>query len=149
MTPWTVARQAPLSMEFSRQEFCSGFPFPPPGDLPNPGVESSPPVSSALYLYLYFYTIFSIIFKLILWCACASVLCYVLPFVTPRLWSPRLLCPWSFLGTNTGVGCHFLLLGIFPTQGSNPCLLPWYVGSLPLSQLENPNFIELVQFKDC
>ena len=39
-TPWTVARQAPLSMEFSRQEFWSGLPFPSPGDLPDPGIES-------------------------------------------------------------------------------------------------------------
>ena len=38
---------------------------------------------------------------------------------------PRGLCslPWNFPGTNTGVGCHFLLQGIFPTQGSNPSLL--------------------------
>ena len=36
-TPWTVARQAPLSMGFSRQEYWSGQPFPSPGDLPNPG----------------------------------------------------------------------------------------------------------------
>ena len=35
----------------------------------------------------------------------------------------RLLCPWDFPGNNTGVGCHFLLQGIFPTQGSNPGLL--------------------------
>ena len=40
MFPWTViARQAPLSMRFSRQEYWSGLPFPPPGDLPNPGIE--------------------------------------------------------------------------------------------------------------
>ena len=39
MTAWTVARQAPPSMEFSRQEHWSGLPFPPPGDLPNPGIE--------------------------------------------------------------------------------------------------------------
>ena len=38
-TPWTEARQAPLSMGFSRQEYWSGLPFPPPGDLPNPGIE--------------------------------------------------------------------------------------------------------------
>ena len=37
-TPWTIARQAPLSMRFSRQEYWSGFPFPPPGDIPNPGI---------------------------------------------------------------------------------------------------------------
>ena len=38
-TPWTVARQAPLSMGFSRQECWSGLPFPSLGDLPNPGIE--------------------------------------------------------------------------------------------------------------
>ena len=38
-TPWTVARQAPLSTEFSGQEYWSGLPFPPPGDLSNPGIE--------------------------------------------------------------------------------------------------------------
>ena len=39
-----------------------------------------------------------------------------------ELYSTRLLCPWDFPGNNTGVGCHFLLQGIFPTQGSNPSL---------------------------
>ena len=38
-TPWTVAHQAPLSMGFPRQEYWSGFPFLPPGDLPDPGME--------------------------------------------------------------------------------------------------------------
>ena len=38
-TPWTVALQAPLSMGFSRQEYWSGLPLPPPGDLPNPGIQ--------------------------------------------------------------------------------------------------------------
>ena len=36
---WTVVDQAPLSMEFSRQEYWNKFPFPPPGDLPDPGME--------------------------------------------------------------------------------------------------------------
>ena len=36
---WTVALQAPLSMGFSRQEYWIGWPFPSPGDLPNPGIE--------------------------------------------------------------------------------------------------------------
>ena len=40
-TPWTVARQAPLSIELSRQEYWSGLPFPSPGDLSNPGIEPS------------------------------------------------------------------------------------------------------------
>ena len=43
VTPWTVARQAPLSMEFSRQEYWSGLPFPSPGDLPNPGLKPGSP----------------------------------------------------------------------------------------------------------
>ena len=47
-TPWTVAHQAPLSMEFSRQEYWSGLPFPSPGDLPDPGTEPTSPVSPAL-----------------------------------------------------------------------------------------------------
>ena len=38
VTPWTVASQAPLSMEFSRQEYWSTLPFPAPGDLPSPGI---------------------------------------------------------------------------------------------------------------
>ena len=47
VTPSTVARQAPLSMGFSRQEYWSGLPFPTPGDLPNPGIEPGSPVLQA------------------------------------------------------------------------------------------------------
>ena len=43
-----VAHQAPLSMGFSRQEYWNGLPFPPPGDLPNPGIKPVSPVSPAL-----------------------------------------------------------------------------------------------------
>ena len=39
-TPWTIAHQVPPSMEFSRQEYWSGLPFPAAGDLPDPGIES-------------------------------------------------------------------------------------------------------------
>ena len=42
-TPWTVGRQAPLSMGFSRQEYWSGLPFPSSGDLPDPGIEPRSP----------------------------------------------------------------------------------------------------------
>ena len=45
--PWTVAHQAFQSMGFSRQEYCSGLPFPPPPDLPNPGVEPGSPTLQA------------------------------------------------------------------------------------------------------
>ena len=52
-TLWTIARQAPLSMGFSRQEYWSGLPFPSPGDLPDPGIE---PASSALQEDFYLLT---------------------------------------------------------------------------------------------
>ena len=42
-TPWTIAYQASLSMEFSRQGYWRGLPFPTPGDLPDPGIESASP----------------------------------------------------------------------------------------------------------
>ena len=45
--PWTVACQAPLSMEFSRQKYWTGLPFPSPGDLPDPGIEPRSPVLRA------------------------------------------------------------------------------------------------------
>ena len=47
VTPWVVDHQAPLSMEFSRQEYWSGLPFPSPGDLPGPGTEPGSPVLQA------------------------------------------------------------------------------------------------------
>ena len=47
LTPWTIAHQAPLFMEFSRQEYCSGLPCPPPGDLPNPAIKRRSPAAAA------------------------------------------------------------------------------------------------------
>ena len=54
-----------------------------------------------------------------------------------------LLSPWNFPGKNTGVGCHFLLQRIFPTQRSNlylMYLLHWQAHSLPLHHLGSPNY---------
>ena len=48
VSPWTAARQAPLSVGFSRQGYWSGLPCPPPGDLPDPGMEPASPMSPAL-----------------------------------------------------------------------------------------------------
>ena len=49
-TPWTIACQAPLSMEFSRQEYWSGLSFPSPGDLPDPEMElASPALASGFF----------------------------------------------------------------------------------------------------
>ena len=54
--------------------------------------------------------------------------------------------PWNFPDKNTGVGYHFLLQGIFPTQGLNPylfCLLHWQADSLPLHHLGNAIYVPL------
>ena len=48
-TPWSVVCQPPLSMGFSRQEYWSGLPFPPPGDLPNPEIKPASPVSAGRF----------------------------------------------------------------------------------------------------
>ena len=90
--------QAPLSMRFSRQEYWSGLPCPPPGDLPNPGIKPrspilwadslpSEPTGKPIYIYI-----------------------YMSDSVRPHRWQPtRLPHPWDSPGKNTGVACHFLL----------------------------------------
>ena len=50
VNPWTVAHQAPLSIEFSRQEYWSGLPFPSPGDPPKPGIEPMSPTLAGGFL---------------------------------------------------------------------------------------------------
>ena len=60
---------------------------------------------------------------------CDSLRCY-------GLWPARLLYPWDYPGKNTRMGCHALLQGIFPTQGSNSnllCLMYWQADSLTLA----------------
>ena len=52
VTIWTVALQAPLSMDSYRQEYWTRLPFPPPGDLPNPGMETTSP-APPVYLHMY------------------------------------------------------------------------------------------------
>ena len=75
MTPWTVAYQATLSMEFSRQEYWSGLPFPTPGNFPNPGIEpgspatqadsllSEPPGKPLVNIRMHIYVLFSFLFS--------------------------------------------------------------------------------------
>ena len=68
-------------------------------------------------------------------CVCVCVCSVVSSSLQP---SARLLCPWGFPGKNTGVGCYFLLQGIFPTQASKLHLLHWHVGSLSLEPSGKP-----------
>ena len=55
-TQWTVAHQAPLSMEFSRQEYWSRFPFPGLGDLPDPANEPASPALAGGFFFSFFFT---------------------------------------------------------------------------------------------
>ena len=75
--------------------------------------------------------------------------CVLVSKLCPTLLQPhglqhaRLLCPWDFPDKNIEVGCHFLLQGIFLTQGLNPLLLHWQADSVPLSHQGSP-VIQLV-----
>ena len=69
--------------------------------------------------------------------------CCLVAKLCPILLPTRLLCPW---GKNTGVGCHFLLQGIFLIQGSNPHLLHWPADSLPLSHQGSPGGVSIYYY---
>ena len=82
-SPWTIACQAPLSMEFSRHEYWSGLPCPPPGDLPNPGIKPRSPT-----------------FQEILYCLCQQGIPWVLDSLLQRIFLTQesnrglLYCRW-------------------------------------------------------
>ena len=109
----TVAHQAPLPTEFSRQEYCSVLPCPPPGYLPDPGIELTSLTSPAGRFFTTSAThevLSSVQFS-------RSVMSNSL---RPRgLYPTRLHCPQNSPGKNTGVGCYEFLQGIFLIQGSN------------------------------
>ena len=118
-----VARQAALSMGFPRQEYWSEWPFPPPGDLPHPeiGLVSLPSLGHWQADSLPIRHLDNPINHGHSSSVSHSV---VSDSLQPHGLLPMgLLCPWDFPGKNTGVGCHALLQGIFPTQGLNPGLL--------------------------
>ena len=129
-------------MEFSRQEYWSGLSFPPSGDLPNPGIEPRSPCRQNLCRLsqqgnpsenLQWMLKLKARHWWVKWSESRSV-------VSDSLWPhglypAKLLCPWDSPGKNTGVDCHALLQGIFPTQRSNRRLLSplhWEAVSLPL-----------------
>ena len=119
-TPWTAAFQAPPSMGFSRQEYWSGVPLPSPGlctywtlkeGYGHPSTMDHITTAPANKATKETYL------------SCVHGLSHGQSSVP---------------GKNTGVGCHFLLQGIFLTQGSNLCQLHWQVDSLLLSHLGSP-----------
>ena len=104
-TLWTVACQAPLSMGLFRQEYWSGFPCPPPGDLPNPGMATASPALAGGFFITEPPEESSGNRLLLLLSHVSRVrLC-----VTHRRQPTRLPRSWDSPGKNTGVGCHFLL----------------------------------------
>ena len=114
--PWTIACQASLSMEFSRQEYWSGLPTPSPGDLPVPGTDPQSPTLQADS------SSFEPPGKPVKIRALKreseshSV-------VSNSLWPHGLYSPSNSPGQNIGMGSDSLLQGIFPTQESNQGLL--------------------------
>ena len=146
---WSVACQALLSLRFSRQEYQSGLPCPSPGNLLQPWIEPVSLMSPALargffttspearqkllnirkkIIYIHYITEKWWLFQSLSRC---------LTLLRPHGPQPtRLLCPWDFPNKNTGVGCHFLLQGLFPKMWElNPHLLHWQVDSFPLGHL--------------
>ena len=90
------------------------------------------------------YTCMNYISLLLYPCVLVAQLC---PTLQPQGLSPaRLLCPWDFPGKNTGVGCHSLLQGIFPTQGSNSGLLHCGWILYQLSYQGSPRTLECVAY---
>ena len=82
----------------------------------------------------------SLDFKIINYCVCVCVCLSSVAQSYPTLWGPvdctcQEFCPWNFPDENTGVGCHFLLQGIFQTQGSYLSFLHWQLGSLRLAPM--------------
>ena len=84
---------------------------------------------------------FFLLWSSVLKSACLHACVFSLSVVSDSFWyhePARLLCPWNFPSKNTGVGCHFLLQGIFSTEELNPHLLRllhWQVNSLPQGRL--------------
>ena len=141
MTPWAVARQAPLSMGILQARILEWVAMPPLGDPPNSGIEPTFPASLAWQADS---------LPLSHWRNPRSTLCYYSLVAQLCLTLCNLMgCspPGSsvhgiFPGRNTRTGCHFLLLGVFLTQGSNLCLLHllhWQADCLLLRHLGIPS----------
>ena len=102
----TVVHQAPESMGFSRQEYWSRLPCPPPGNLSTQG--SNPHLLRLLHWC--FTTSATWEAHIRASCCCCQVALVVSDSVRPHRWQPtRLPRPWDSPGKNTGMGCHFLL----------------------------------------
>ena len=129
MSPWNVAHYAPLSLEFTRQEYWNG---PLLQGILLTWVSCIANrffycLSYQVSLHFFGFSFLQVKFLLTLGLVKVKVkvksLIHARLFVTPWIIAcTKLLRPQDFQGKSTGVGCHFLLQGIFPTQGLNPGL---------------------------
>ena len=137
VTPWTIAHQAPLSMELSWQEYWSRLPFPTPEDLPNSGINPmSPafPVSPALPGGFFTRPRKPRLRPLV------AFMLSQFSWVCETLWTVARQTPLSLRFSRqecwSGLPCP--LPGVLPDPGiepTSPCLLHWQTGSLPLVPL--------------
>ena len=110
-------------------------------------VESS--FKNVINLFIYFWGQWSLIAAHGLSLSCdeqglSPVQCFAPPWTVAH----QALLSMGYPDKNTGMSCHFLLLGVFPTQGWNPGLLHWQTGSLPLSHQEGPFGRGVVTIRD-
>ena len=126
-------------MGFCSQEYWNRLPCPPPGDLPDPGIKPTSLMSPALADG--FFTT-SATWEAQVSAESESEVTQSCPILCdPWTIAYKVPPPWNYPGESTGVRSHFLLQGIFPTQGLIPsllCLLHWQMGSLPLAQPGKP-----------
>ena len=114
VTPWTVARQAPLSMGFLRQKCWSGLPFPSAGDLPSPGIKPTSPALQADSLPLshlgshFIYLFYEINFY---WSIVALQCCISFYCRAKLISCTHTLFP-LFFGFPSHLGCHKALNGV-------------------------------------
>ena len=105
---------------------------------------------SCLFTFQSFFNLYDIYFSSLGYkSSIACVLSCVQLFANPWTVTHQALLSMGFPGKSTQVGCHFLLQGIFPTQGSSPHLLHWQVDSLPLSHTVAPALILRSSFSAC
>ena len=135
--PWAVAYQAPLSMEFSRQEYWSGLPFPSPGDLPDPGIEPRSPALQEDSLLSELPGKPTLVPHNVTIGQLCRTLCDPIDDTVYGFLQARILEWVAFL---------FLLQEIFPTQGSNPSLLHCRQILYQLSHKGSPRILKWVAY---
>ena len=129
----------PLSKHSCSEERASGtLPCTTQAGLLNPEVMmevgwiKSRRWTQGLQFILVFFLIPTILLSKIFNCCCCGLVTKSCSNILQPPWTAtRLLCPWDSPGKNIGATCHFLLQGVFPTQGQKLCLLHWQVDTLP------------------